>query len=47
MDVERQAKKAVGDSDCERNGFFLRFHNVRQELPTHYNLAGNNDCVQQ
>ena len=40
---ERQAKKAIQDSDRERRDFFRRFYKLRQELPTHYDLVINTD----
>lgn len=40
VDMDR-AKKAVSNSDSERQDFFRRFYDVRQELPTHYDLVVN------
>ncbi len=40
---QRQARKAIQDSDRERRNFFRRFTNLRQELPTHYDLVVNMD----
>ena len=40
---ERQAKKAIQDSDRERQKFFRRFYNLRQELLTQYDLVVNTD----
>ncbi len=40
---QRQARKAIQDSDRERRNFFRRFTNLRQELPTHYDLVVNTD----
>lgn len=40
---EREAKRAVQDSDREREDFFRRFYNLRQELPIHYDLVVNTD----
>ena len=40
---ERQAKKAIQDSDRERQNYFRRLYNLRQELPTHYDLVVNTD----
>jgi len=40
---ERQAKKSIEDSDRERQNFFRRFYNLRQELPTLYDLVVNTD----
>ncbi len=40
---QRQARKAIQDSDRERQNFFRRFTNLRQELPTHYDLVVNTE----
>jgi len=40
---EPQASKAIRDSDRERQNFFRRFYNLRQELPTQYDLVVNTD----
>ncbi len=40
---QRQARKAIRDSDQERRNFFRGFNNLRQELPTHYDLVVNTD----
>ncbi len=40
---QRQARKAIQDSDRERRNFFRRFTNLRQELPTHYDLVVNTE----
>ena len=40
---EPQAKKAIQDSDSERLKFFRRFYDLRQELPTQYDLVVNTD----
>ena len=40
---QRQARKAIRDSDRERQNFFRGFNNLRQELPTHYDLVVNTD----
>ena len=40
---QRQARKAIQDSDRERQNFFRRFSNLRQELPTHYDLVVNTE----
>ena len=40
---EREVKKAIQDSDRERQNFFRSFYNLRQELPTHYDLVVNTD----
>ena len=43
-DADR-AKKAVADSDNQRQDFLRRFYNVKQELPTHYDLVLNTDAL--
>ncbi len=40
---QRQARKAIQDSDRERQDFFRRMYNLRQELPTHYDLVINTE----
>lgn len=40
---QRQARKAIQDSDRERQDFFRRMYNLRQELPTHYDLVVNTE----
>ncbi|MFB3062576.1 MAG: AAA family ATPase, partial [Candidatus Binatia bacterium] len=40
---EPQAKKAIEYSDRERQKFFRRIHDLRQELPTQYDLVVNTD----
>jgi len=40
---QRQARKAIQDSDRERRDFFRRMYNLRQELPTHYDLVINTE----
>jgi cytidylate kinase len=40
-----EARKAVADSDRQRREFLRRFYNVRQELPTHYDLVINTDVL--
>jgi cytidylate kinase len=42
---EQAAKKAVDESDRQRREYLRRFHNVRQELPTHYDLVINTDVL--
>jgi CMP/dCMP kinase len=42
VDLER-AKKAVEDSDRQREQYFRRFYRISQELPTHYDLVLNTD----
>jgi len=43
-DAERTGK-AVADSDNQRADFLRRFYNVKQELPTHYDLVLNTDVL--
>ena len=40
---EPQAKKTIQDSDRERQKFFRRIYNLRQELLTQYDLVVNTD----
>ena len=42
---EQAAKKAVDESDRQRREYLRRFHNVRRELPTHYDLVINTDAL--
>jgi cytidylate kinase len=42
---EGDAASAVSDSDAERAAYLRRFYDVRQELPTHYDLLINTDTL--
>jgi cytidylate kinase len=42
---ERDAAKAVENSDKERANFFRRFYSVREELPTQYDVVLNTDIL--
>ncbi len=42
---ERDAARAIENSDRERHEFFRRFYSVREELPTHYDLVLNTDVL--
>lgn len=42
---EREARKAVQESDRQRREFLRRFYGVQQELPTHYDLTVNTDVL--
>ena len=42
---EQAAKKAIDESDHQRREYLRRFYNVRQELPTHYDLVVNTDIL--
>ena len=42
---ERDAQRAVENSDRERHDFFRRFYNIKEELPTHYDLVLNTDVL--
>jgi cytidylate kinase len=42
-----EAKKAITESDRQRKEYLRRFYNVRQELPTHYDLVINTDILTQ
>jgi hypothetical protein len=40
-----EARKAIAESDRQRRDYLQRFYNVRQELPTHYDLVVNTDVL--
>lgn len=40
---EGDARKEIDNSDKERADYFLRFYEIREELPTHYDLVVNTD----
>jgi len=40
---EEESARAVADSDRERQRYLERFFDVREELPTHYDLVINTD----
>lgn len=42
---EEDAASAVSDSDAERAAYLRRFYDVREELPTHYDLLINTDTM--
>ncbi len=42
---ERQAKKAIRDSDRQRRDYLRRLYNVRRELPTHYDMVLNTEVL--
>jgi cytidylate kinase-like protein len=42
---ERDAKRAVENSDRERHEFFRRFYNLHEELPTHYDVVVSMDVL--
>lgn len=42
---EKEARKAIADSDRQRREYLRRFYDVRQELPTHYDLVINTDAL--
>ena len=42
---EAEAKKAVDESDRQRRGYLRRFYDLRQELPTLYDLVVNTDIL--
>jgi hypothetical protein len=42
---ERAARKAIDESDRQRREYLRRFYNVRQELPTQYDLVVNTDSL--
>jgi cytidylate kinase len=41
----RQAARDIQHADRERRSFFKRFHNLDEELPTHYDLVVNTDAL--
>jgi cytidylate kinase len=43
--AEAEARKAVEESDRQRRQYLRRFYDVREELPTHYDLVLNTDVV--
>lgn len=43
--TEKVARKAIADSDRQRREYLRRFCEVRQELPTHYDLVINTDVL--
>ena len=40
---EAEAKEQVAEGDRARASYLKRFHGVREELPTHYDLVANTD----
>ena len=42
---EDEAEKAVGEEDAARADYLRRFHGVRSERPTHYDLVVNTDVL--
>jgi cytidylate kinase len=40
---DRDARRAIENSDRERGEFFRRFYNIKEELPTHYDIVLNTD----
>ncbi len=42
---ERDAERAVRDSDRERRDYLRRFYDVSEEAPTHYDLVVNTDML--
>jgi cytidylate kinase len=42
---ESGAARAVKDADAARADYLRRFHDVREELPTHYDLVLNTDLL--
>ncbi|HUI25079.1 MAG TPA: cytidylate kinase-like family protein [Candidatus Kryptonia bacterium] len=39
------ASAAIAKSDRERRDYFQRFYNIKEELPTHYDLVVNTDVL--
>jgi len=42
---ESEARKAVEESDRQRREYLRRFYDVREELPTHYDVVVNTDTL--
>jgi cytidylate kinase len=42
---EREATREIQRTDRERRSFFKRFHDLDEELPTHYDLVVNTDVL--
>lgn len=42
---ERRAMRQIEHADRERRGFFKRFYDLDEELPTHYDLVMNTDVL--
>ena len=42
---DRKARKAVADSDREREKYLDRFYGIGAELPTHYDILLNTDVL--
>jgi cytidylate kinase len=40
-----EARKAIAESDRQRREYLRRFYDIRQELPTHYDLVVNTDVL--
>ena len=43
--AEADARKAIEESDRQRREYLRRFYDVREELPTHYDLVLNTDVL--
>jgi cytidylate kinase len=43
--AEAEARKAIEESDRQRREYLRRFYDVRDELPTHYDLVLNTDVL--
>ncbi len=41
----QDAKKAIEKDDNQRQAYLRRFYDIRQELPTHYDLVVNTDVI--
>jgi CMP/dCMP kinase len=42
---EAEATKAIADSDRERRDYLRTFYQVKEEMPTHYDLVVNTDAL--
>jgi cytidylate kinase len=43
--AEAEARKAIEESDRQRREYLRRFYDVREELPTHYDLVLNTEVL--
>ncbi len=41
----QDANKAIEKDDNERQAYLRRFYDIRQDLPTHYDLVVNTDVI--
>ncbi len=43
--TQKAAAEVIATSDRERRDYFQRFYNIKEELPTHYDLVINTDVL--